>query len=443
MNKLLFLIIFCVYNLFLYAQPHSQAAVEQAHVTKVKLCNTDKVIKDRYEMFSYEKDCIDNDYLLKVSHKDILVNSSCSNINVEITCSNDTVFIRETEIKDEPETNEKCLRDLSYQIRVGSHHALVLVLTSDVSSIPYQAFYTGSNECVYPVTEKSDYQYKPFIMDGSCEWIINKQYGIDGYKKIISNEDTLISNKTYKKIFVHPCKHPTEKIYSGAIREENRQIFFVDTTLYPSPFAANEVIPERMLYDFNLKAGDRMEYEDGYAFIYPDNDDDPNPECKVLHVDTILLEGIPRRKYYFYSAPYESWTEGIGSEYVFTRPFPYLVTGFNPILAGVWRNGKALFCHSYKCTCEEMVPVIEHQSTPRFRVLNNPVENRQLSISFSESDFIKLELYSFDGILQYRTDLVIRDGILDIPLTGLHAGNYILILSRSDNSRESCKVIIQ
>ena len=88
MNKLLFLIIFCVCNLFLYAQPHLQAAVEQAHVTKVKLCNTDKVIKDRYEMFSYEKDCIDNDYLLKVSHKDILVNSSGSNINVEITCSN-------------------------------------------------------------------------------------------------------------------------------------------------------------------------------------------------------------------------------------------------------------------------------------------------------------------------------------------------------------------
>ena len=443
MDKLLFLILLCACNLFLYAQPN----IKPIQVENVKLGEClDKAIKDRYEMFSYNEsyNFTESCFLLGFSHKDILVNSSCSNINVEITCSNDTVFIRETEIKDEPETNEKCLRDLSYQIRGGSHNELFLVLISDISSIPYQVFYTYHNElCDYPVTEKLSYQYKPFIMDGSCEWIINKQYGIDGYKKIISNEDTLISNKTYKKIFVHPCKHPTEKIYSGAIREENRQIFFVDTTLYPSPFAANEVIPERMLYDFNLKAGDRMEYEDGYAFIYPDNDDDPNPECKVLHVDTILLEGIPRRKYYFYSAPYESGTEGIGSEYVFTRHFPYLVTGFIPILAGVWRNGKALFCHSYKCTCEEMVPVIEHQSTPRFRVLNSPVENRQLSISFSESDFTKLDLYSFDGILQYRTDLVIRDGILDIPLTGLHAGNYILILSRSDNSRESCKVIIQ
>ena len=54
MNKLLFLIIFCVCNLFLYAQPHLQAAVEQAHVTKVKLCNTDKVIKDRYEVWCKE-----------------------------------------------------------------------------------------------------------------------------------------------------------------------------------------------------------------------------------------------------------------------------------------------------------------------------------------------------------------------------------------------------
>ena len=435
MNKLLFLIIFCVYNLFLYAQPHSQAAVEQAHVTKVKLCNTDKVIKDRYEMFSYEKDCIDNDYLLKVSHKDILVNSSGSNINVEITCSNDTVFIRETEIKSETNTDEKCLRDLSYQIRVGSHHALVLVLTSDVSSIPYQAFYTGSNECVYPVTEKSDYQYKPFIMDGSCEWIINTLYGIDGHKKIISNEDTLISHKAYKKIFVHPCKHPTEKIYAGAIREENRQIFFVDTTLYPSPYTANEIIPEKKLYDFNLQVGDRMEYE---------NSRDLPGILQVSHIDTILLEGIPRRKFYFDEPDWDTWTEGIGSEYVFTEPFPPLMTGYNPNLIGVWCNGKELYCcFAGLCTCEDMVPVIEHKSTPRFRVLNNPVENRLLSIFFSESDFTKLELYSFDGILQYRMDLVIRDGILDIPLTGLHAGNYILILSRSDNSRESCKVTIQ
>ena len=441
MNKLLFLIILCTCNLFLYAQPN----IKPIQVENVKLgeCQ-DKAIKDRYEMFSYNEsyNSTENCFLLEFFHKDILVNSSCSNINVEITCSNDTVFIREMEIKDEPETNEKCLRDLSYQIKGGNHHDLFLVLISDVSSIPYQVFYTYANyQCHYPITEKLSYQYKPFIMDGSCEWIINTLYGFDGYKKIISNEDTLISNKVYKKIFDHPCKHPTEKIYSGAIREENRQIFFVDTKLDPSPFAANEVIPERMLYDFNLKAGDRMEYEDEYADIFPD--DDLEPGCKVLHVDTILVEGIPRRKYYFYYAPFESWTEGIGSEYVFTRPFPHLMTGFNPVLAGVWRNGKALFCDSYKCTCEEMVSVIEHKSTPRFRVLNNPVENRQLSIYFSESDFTKLELYSFDGILQYRTDLTIRDGILDIPLTGLHAGNYILILSRPDNSRESCKVIIQ
>ena len=181
MNKLLFLILFCACNLFLYAQP----SIKSIQVENVKLGEClDKTTKDRYEIFSYydSYNSTENCFLLEFFHKDILVNSSCSNINVEITCSNDTVFIRETEIKSETNTDEKCLRDLSYQIRVGSHHALVLVLISDVSSIPYQVFYAGSNECVYPVTEKSDYQYKPFIMDGSCEWIINKIYGIDGYK---------------------------------------------------------------------------------------------------------------------------------------------------------------------------------------------------------------------------------------------------------------------
>ena len=77
---------------------------------------------------------------------------------------------------------------------------------------------------------------------------------------------------------------------TARIREENRQIFFVDTTLYPSPYTANEIIPEKKLYDFNLQVGDRMEYE---------NSRDLPGILQVSHIDTILLEGIPRRKFYF------------------------------------------------------------------------------------------------------------------------------------------------
>ena len=52
MDKLLFLIILCACNLFLYAQP----SIKSIQVENVELGEClDKAIKDRYEMFSYNE----------------------------------------------------------------------------------------------------------------------------------------------------------------------------------------------------------------------------------------------------------------------------------------------------------------------------------------------------------------------------------------------------
>ena len=282
-------------------------------------------------------------------------------------------------------------------------------------------------------SQSSEYTYQPFIMDGSCKWIMTAAGGSSGVETVISNEDTLILGKSYKKIYRNRCEQSDVKEYMGAFREENRKVFY-----FRKGFNEREGF-ENLVYDFNLKVGDRIEYEDGW-------DPYETYEIEVARIDTIATEGILRKQFFFDGDPegrYFSWIEGIGNVKDLLYCSVYVPTNYEGHLVGVWHNSEALFRFEDKCTCDELMPVIEHKSTPRFRVLNNPVENRQLSISFSESDFIKLELYSFDGILQYSMDLVIRDGILDIPLTGLHAGNYILILSRSDNSRESCKVIIQ
>ena len=434
MNRFFLLILFLVYNmhLCLYALIDSQTVVNQVQVKQIVLgeCK-DKPLNDRYEIFSCDKY---SRSLFNITHKDVLVNSSSNNINVEVTFSNDTVFIYETEVETSNRSTVKCLRDLSYQIEISDfeEYDIFLVLISEISSKSYQVFFAcNSND--YPVTEKLNYQYKPFIMDGTCEWVIQSFYA-DGYREIISNEDTLITGKTYKKIFTIRCKPPYLKKYAGAIREDNRQIFFIDA--YKWGADEDEIKPEKILYDFNLTKGDQFECLGGYPIT-----DLEILNFEVSHVDTILLEGIARRKYYFRPYSSETWTEGIGGEYILTYPFPFLMTGFNSMLGGVWHNGKALYCNG-GCTCDEITSITDHDYVPNFHILNNPVENGLLQINVHASDFSKLDLYSFDGRLVVSEKITIDKEILEIPLLNLVSGNYIVILSRPDGRRESAKIVV-
>lgn len=420
-------------HLCLYALIDSQPVANQVEVKQIVLgeCK-DKPLNDRYEIFS----CVEYDRsLFNITHRDVLVNSSSNNINVEVTFLNDTIFIYETEVETNNRSTNKCLRDLSYQIEINnfSKFEIFLVLISEISSKSYQVFFASDSD--YPITEKLNYQYKPFIMDGTCEWVIQSFYA-DGYREIISNEDTLITGKTYKKIFTIRCKPPYLKKYAGAIREDNKQIFFIDAYNWDTDEDEVEIKPERIIYDFNLTKGDQFECLGGYPVT-----DSETLNFEVLHVDTILLEGIARRKYYFRYNLDETWTEGIGGEYIFTYPFPHLQTGFNSMLNGVWHNGKALYCDG-GCTCDEITSITDYDYVPGFHILKNPVENRLLRIDVLASEYFKLELYSFDGRLVVSEKIAVDAGVLEIPLFNLISGNYIVILSRPDGSRESAKIVV-
>lgn len=56
--------------------------------------------------------------------------------------------------------------------------------------------------------------YKPFIMDGTCEWFTVEWYD-NYYKHSISAEDTTIQSKTYKKVFYQECRK-MDREYVGA-----------------------------------------------------------------------------------------------------------------------------------------------------------------------------------------------------------------------------------
>lgn len=118
--------------------------------------------------------------------------------------------------------------------------------------------------------------------------------------------DTVISGTNYKKIF-------TGSIYSGALRENSKVIYF-----YPDT-ASQEYI----LYDFNLGLGDTIIHPYGGAVC-------SNDTITVDLVDSILTsDGMHYRMYLSSGA---EWIEGIGSIYYLLNPANVLCVSGNDLL---------------------------------------------------------------------------------------------------------------
>ena len=442
MSKLILSILLCICNICSYAQINKYQANGKIQIENIVLSEClNKNIEERNEIFSCDRS---NDGLWNIVHKDVLVKNSGNNIDVKVSYSNDSIFIREIEIRSEEKIDSKCLKDLSYQIKVNRSdydtYAWFVVLSSDVCSDSYQVFlpnvYT-TNE--YPVTKKSDYQYEPFIMDGTCEWL--STYHVRSYSKyVITSADTLIQDKTYKKILSKGCTSDNE-IYYGAIQEENKRIYFIPEA---SEIGMNEG-DEVLLYDFNMKVGDYI--------AYPWHDE----SVKVAHIDTVRINGDIRRRFYFYhyDSYYEKlkidesnfWIEGVGNNIRTFMPFPPIPTCIDCDLRVhcVHQGEKVLYRDndSSPCNCNEEQSIGNSTQDDSFCLLQNPIKDKCLSMKLNDSTFTKIDIYSWNGKLLLTKEISVSNGILEFSLTSLQPGNYILILSRPDNSRESCKVIIQ
>ena len=274
--------------------------------------------------------------------------------------------------------------------------------------------------------------YKPFIMDGTCEWFTVEWYD-NYYKHNISAEDTTIQGKTYKKVFYQECRK-TDREYVGAIREEDKRIYYWS--------AEREIQTEMLLYDFNMKAGDCISYYGG------------DVNLKLARIDNVQIEGETRKRYYFYDMdydpdqiyPYDSWIEGIGSEQELMRPFSPLRTcmGCHLRVKCVHQGDKVIYREDADspCSCEQGQSVQNNDADKKIRILKNPIGNDLLSIELKDAKFNKMQIYSWDGKILVTKDIHINNGTLDVPLMKLQAGNYILILSREDGSRESTQIII-
>ena len=289
---------------------------------------------------------------------------------------------------------------------------------------------------VYAQEYKLDYQYQPFAMDGSCKWINAEPYYASGTVNHITNEDTIINDKTYKKIYDYTCEDPSIKTYRGAVREENKEIYYVSKL--------NDINNEYKIFDFNFKVGDRMNY------THPENFHINNYMIiEVSKIDTIKFNNTWRRVYSFIdytrNDPVEwkdAWIEGIGAEHDFLTPFTETPTCCGGIssLCGVVQNETSI--HG-DCNCAVWEVGINNNEASQFKILCNPILNKILSIETGNIKFTQINIYSMEGISVLSRNISSHTANFDISLQNIEAGSYIVILTKENGGRESSTILIK
>lgn len=290
------------------------------------------------------------------------------------------------------------------------------------------------DDCLFnPKDKKAFYSYQPVIKQTEeYEWVYsglnpNEAYY---YKQFISAQSTTIINGFhYYDVYESNCDG-SQKKRLGGIREQDKQIYYL----------AEGDEQEQLLYDFNLKAGDKITYQ------YHGN---PS-EWEVLRIDTIECGKTMRRQYTFKSnwsengEYWEHWIEGIGNEYDLLTPLHERPTMIGaPMLNCVHYQDQVLYpANAESCNCRTS-SVRGKETIGSYRILQNPIVDKILSIEFNESGFTGLKLYDYEGKLCLSQPISQHSGILNISLNHLSKGNYILILDREDYIRESTKIRIE
>jgi serine/threonine protein kinase len=190
--------------------------------------------------------------------------------------------------------------------------------------------------------------YDPLVAEGK-QWNVLLTYSpwppINRVTDVYKIEgDTILEEATYKKLFTTQEEHYTVWELCGLLRETHEGQVFHRDYKWDHTFGS-----ENMLYDFSMQPGDSICFYDS--------------ECLVLLSvsDTVLCEDcLPRKKYVFqyhaqgypWDDTYETWIEGIGSEFGLLHPGSrFLVGGTYDLLCYyededlIWQNSNFNSCY--------------------------------------------------------------------------------------------------
>jgi hypothetical protein len=208
--------------------------------------------------------------------------------------------------------------------------------------------------------------------------------------------DSVVTDKTYKKVFSCDDKLHENITYEGLIREQDKKTWFI----------CKDSETENLLYDFSLEEG--MTFE--YSSMYPEE----LPELLyVKNSDIIEINGETRKRLQLSFPPLpgddwivDTWIEGIGSLRGILQPL--LLDGVVSELLCHHKNDELIYKNPVYSECyydkAEDITSMESKITNDLTVYPNPVDNI-LVISSSNDAVSFVEFTGVSGKTVYTKRL--------------------------------------
>ncbi len=300
--------------------------------------------------------------------------------------------------------------------------------------------------CSY-ISKAQEYEYVPFPDSGAI-WseiyfppvLGEEEPSLERFA--LSGEDTIINSLSYKKLylFYDTVFNINTATYFGGIREDSmkRVYFKSDTTLHdfkPDNYHHREII----LYDFWLNIGDTI----GYLIDSLDYNWGWSMNLIVQEIDTIQIGNSLRKLYHFENYTWVKWIEGIGNNrgLLFTSgDLPF--NGIYGDLICFKQNDEILYFNDNYNECMPLISGIPINKNESFQIKVFPNPSAQnINISFPSNETGRISIYKADGEKIFETYINYTKE-LEINLTGINKGLYLLVFKNVDNNIFSSKLII-
>lgn len=229
--------------------------------------------------------------------------------------------------------------------------------------------------------------------------------------------DTIISEKTYKKVYLSEEEIPTNWEYEGGIREDEEKVWYF-------PKYGNG---ETIIYDFSLEVGDTITYR-------------PQPFV-VDSINYVEINGENRKHLYlsYLDLPFnELWIEGIGSNYgIFSSGNGMTLGGWTWFLC-MSENGELIYMNPNYNSCHLISTDIEEMNNSIIEVYPNPVKDK---LKIQNTENIKIESISIIDLKGQKL-LKFEKNRTELDLSGISTGIYLLKV-KYENGELIKKILVE
>lgn len=270
------------------------------------------------------------------------------------------------------------LREVNFKIGkcTGNHYKIFL--TSRYNSTDGEEYYEDGE---FWDTQVETTVYRNYLNDGK-RWTF-RTVGSSTSEGVIGNVieflqgDTIIGNKSYKRIYSLHGQDSADWEYMGAVREADEKVFL---------FAANGK-EERLVFDFSMKVGESIIFH--------------KAKYTVIAVgDTLINNSLYRTHILKGTFGEDKWIEGIGSLTGGLFPDRFMLDGIGYLLLSCYQGDELLYINS---NVADILPIqVKDKLQIRnvnggiiFTIQENNIKNLKLSIYSSQGQCIRV--YDMDS----------------------------------------------